>query len=138
MKKKVLCSLLCVSLTAGLLTACGGNDNAASNDTNATTETNDNNSAADAETTDSAPAEVTAEAVPDAFAHYTFDGDDEGYTAVVQVDDVGSNDGATYGIADTEATFAYADGPVGQAIYLDGTYGLNLHLDATKTDSYSV
>ena len=140
MKKKVLCTLLCASLVASMLTACGS-DNAASNDTNATTETSDDNSAADAETTDAsteAPAEVTAEAIPDAFTHYTFDGDDEGYKAVVQVDDVGSNDGATYGIADTEATFVYADGPVGQAIYLDGTYGLDLNLEATNTDSYAV
>ncbi|MDE5865791.1 MAG: hypothetical protein K2H31_04215, partial [Lachnospiraceae bacterium] len=84
------------------------------------------------------PAAVTAEAIPDAFAHYTFDGDDEGYTAVVQVEDVGDNDGATFGIADTDAAFAYADGPVGQALYLDGSYGLNLNLKATNTDSYSI
>lgn len=141
MKKKVLCTLLCASLTLGMLTACGNNDNAADNGTNDTNQTNEDNSAAnntDAGTTDTTPAEVSAEAVPDAFAHYTFDGDDEGYTAVVQVEDVGDNDGATFGIADTDAAFAYADGPVGQAIYLDGSYGLNLNLKATNTDSYSV
>lgn len=139
MKKKVLCTLLCASLTLGLLTACGNSDNADNdtNDANQTVDSSETDNSTDTGT-DTAPAEVAAEAVPDAFAHYTFDGDDEGYTAVVQVDDVGSNDGATYGIADTDVTFAYADGPVGQAIYLDGSYGLNLNLQATNTDTYSV
>lgn len=140
MKKKILCALLCTAMTASLLTACGNgggnaNDNTqADNADNTQTDNAGDNTQAESDN----GGEVTPEALPEAFAHITFDGDDEGYTAVVQTDDLGGNDGANFGLADTDAAFAYADGPVGQALYLDGSYGVNLHLEPTKTDAYTV
>lgn len=132
MKKKVLSILLCAAMSATLLTACGsketGTQGGASGESTAQT----------AENSSGAGGEATPEEVPAAFAHYTFDGDAEGYTAVVQTDDVGANDGASFGIAPTDVEFVYADGPVGKALYLDGSYGLDLNLEATKTDSYTV
>ena len=83
---------------------------------------------------------VTPEALPEAFAHITFDGEDEGYITVTQVDkaDDSTNDGATKDIGPVEVTPVYADGAVGKALYLDGTYGLDLNLEATNTDTYTV
>ncbi len=130
MKKKLLSILLCTAMVATMLTACGGDDT--TNDGGSQVETG-----AGEEVT---PSEVTAEELPAAFAHITFDGEDEGYTAVVQVDKATDsvNDGATYDIAPTDVTFGYADGPVGKAIYLTGKYGLDLNLEATNTDQYAV
>lgn len=145
MKRKVLAALLCVTMTAALITGCGNSDSGAdsSNDTQQSTEA-DNSTAdtgADAEEPAEAPAAemAAAEALPaEAFAHITFDGEDEGYVAMEQIDDVGDNDGATFGIAPVDATFNYAAGPVGNALYLDGSFGLDLGLEATNTDSYTV
>ncbi len=147
MKKKLLATLLCVGMTASLLSGCGSSSSTSTTtDTTATADTSATEASASAET--EAAAEQTAapeavmaeaEALPDeAFVHITFDGDDEGYTALVQVDDVGDNDGATYGLAATDATFTYTTGVVGQSLYLDGTYGLDLGFDATNTDAYTI
>lgn len=147
MKKKVLAALLCATMTATLFTGCG-------NKTETTPETQ-SAPAVEESAPESQPAETEAESEPaaeapkaelaapeelpaEAFAHLTFDGEDEGYKAVVQTDDLGDIDGGTYGIAETEATFAYADGPVGKCIFLDGSYGLDLGLEATNTDAYTV
>lgn len=142
MKKKVLAALLCVSMTATLFTGCGSKKEATTTpETTVEESAPETEAASEAETPAEAPvAEMaTPEELPaEAFAHLTFDGEDEGYKAVTQVDNVGDNDGATYGIEETEATFAYAAGPVGQAIYLDGSYGLDLGLEATNTDTYTV
>ncbi len=82
---------------------------------------------------------ATAEELPEAFAHITFDGGDEGYKALVRVDDKGDNDGATYGIAPSdEVAFRYGDGPVGKALFLDGTYGIDLGFAATNTDEWTI
>lgn len=144
MKKKVLAALLCASMTAGLFAGCGGKEEAA--DTPATeSEAVSTETVAGTEEAEEPAAEpvaatmAEAEALPEtAFAHITFDGEDEGYTTVTQTENVGDNDGATYGIEATEATVAYAAGPVGQCAYLDGTFGLDLGLEATNTDAYTV
>jgi hypothetical protein len=123
MKKKVLAAFLCAAMATTMLAGCGNNSDA---DTAESTESED------------AVVSVESEELPEAFAHISFDGDDEGYTALVQTDDVGDNDGANLGLAAADVTFSYADGPVGQALYLDGSYGLDLGLEATNTDTYTV
>lgn len=141
MKKKVLAALLCVSMTATLFAGCGDKD-AEAVDVNQVPETE----AVVEPETESETAEVVVptmaepEELPaEAFAHLTFDGEaEEGYKAVTQVEDAGENDGATYGIAETEATFDYQPGAVGNALFLDGSYGLDLGLEATNTDAYTV
>ena len=130
MKRKVLSILLCTAMAATLLTACGGKETGGS--------TNETSSAAQTEENKDNGGEISPEALPEAFTHYTFDGDAEGYSAVVQSDNVGDNDGATYGLEAVDKEFVYADGPVGKALYLDGSYGLNLNLNATGTDAYTV
>lgn len=134
MKKKALALLLCAGMTAGILAGCGGEGETQTDNSNVQESTEEQSQ----DSAEAEPAEVTPEEIPAAFAHLTFDGDDEGYTALVQVDDKGDNDGATYGLAETDVTFAYADGPVGQALYLDGSFGIDLNLEPTNTDAYSV
>ncbi|MDD6639174.1 MAG: hypothetical protein PUE81_10455 [Lachnospiraceae bacterium] len=126
MKKKVIAALLCGTMVATLFAGCGKEKAPQESQT--------------PEPESQAPVEeVGAEALPDAFAHITFDeGAGEAYKAIVQVDDKGDNDGANFGLADTDATFQYVTGPVGNALYLDGSYGLDLGLEATNTDTYTV
>lgn len=127
MKKKVFAAVLCAAMAASVL-ACGKTDNKKDS-------TPESSSKQEATT----PAEVTPEAIPEAFAHLTFDGEDEGYSALVQnADNKGDNDGATYGLEKKDVTFQYADGPVGKALYLDGSFGIDLGLKATNTDAYAV
>lgn len=134
MKKKVLALLLCASMTAAMLTACGGEDNTEASNSDVQ-ESTEEQSQEPGEASESS--EVTPEELPAPFAHLTFDGEDEGYTAVTNVEtDV--PDGGSLGIAPADVTFAYADGPVGQAIYLDGSFGLDLGLEPTNTDTYTV
>ncbi|MCH5269191.1 MAG: hypothetical protein J1E83_00415 [Lachnospiraceae bacterium] len=128
MKKKIVSVLLAATMVLSLA-ACGDD---AGNDTPDTQETTP-------EQGDTTPDNVTADALPEAFAHITFDeGAGEGYTVVERTEDLGDLDGATYGITDSAATLSYADGPVGQALYLDGEHALNLHLAPTNTDAYTV
>lgn len=133
MKKKVLAAFMSAALAATMLAGCGSSD---STDTSTAEESTTEESSAEA--SEASAEEVSAEELPDAFAHITFDGDDEGYVAVTQVEDVGDNDGATYGIAETEATLNYTNGPVDNCLYLDGSFGLDLNLEATNTDTYTV
>ncbi len=137
MRRKLLAALLGVTMTATLLAGCSKEAG------NTETTTAETTTAAPVETTTQAPTEAptaaVAEALPETpFAHITFDGADEGYTAVVQSDDVGSLTGATYGIVPTDVTFQYTNGPVDQCLYIDGTFGLDLNLAPTNTDTYTV
>ncbi|MCM1103959.1 MAG: hypothetical protein NC409_07610 [Clostridium sp.] len=145
MKKKLLAILLSTAMMATMLSACGGGDDSSDNsntqdDVSAPADdAGAGNDAADNATPET-PAEVTPEALPDAFAHITFDeGAGESYVAVTQDENnPGDNDGATHGIIPTDVTFAYADGPVGNALYVDGKFGLDLKLEPTNTDAYTV
>ena len=161
MKKKLLASVLSVSMLAALMTGCGSTE-----DTSSTPETKVEESKAEetkveetkveevkveetkaveettaAEEAPAGPVVAEPEALPETpFAHLTFDGEDEGYTLVTQVEKAAdsANDGATYDIAAAEGTFQYATGPVGNCIFLDGKAGLDLGLEPTNTDAYTV
>ncbi len=150
MKKKVLSVLLCAALMAGSLAACGdkdeesgsGSESSQSSESAQPEDGSDAQDGAGEESTDGAgdTVEVMPEALPDAFAHYTFDGDEEGYTAIKQdtkAED-SKNDGGTYDLVETAVNYHFADGPVGKALYLDGTFGLDLNLEPTNTDAYTV
>ena len=89
---------------------------------------------------------AAAEDLPEPFAHLTFDGEEEGYTAITNGDkadaseeDLALLDGANKTIIPAEGvTFRYGEGPVGRAIFLDGTYGLDLGLEPTNTAAWTV
>ena len=141
MKRKLLSILLCGAMIGTMLTGCGntGTPSDSQSLSESNSEESDDAGSGDQGETDT-PVEVTPEALPEAFAHITFDGEDEGYITVTQVDkaDDSTNDGATKDIGPVEVTPVYADGAVGKALYLDGTYGLDLNLEATNTDTYTV
>ena len=131
MKKKLLSVLLAAAMVASLA-ACGGDDKTGGD--------KDNNVENDGGNAGGDTAEVTPEAIPDPYVHYTFDeGAGEAWKIVERAkDQPGDNDGATHGIVDSADTLGYADGPVGQALYLDGNHGLNLNFEATNTDAYTI
>ncbi|MBR0514697.1 MAG: hypothetical protein IJK06_10685 [Clostridia bacterium] len=80
--------------------------------------------------------------LPEAFAHITFDGEDEGYKAMTNGEKDDNDpllDGANKSVIPAEGvTFQYGEGPVGKALFLDGTYGLDLGLKPTNTDTWTV
>ena len=127
MKKKFLSILLAAAMVT-TLAACGSNDDGGSSEQPGSEDGGND------------VVEVTPDAIPDPYVHYTFDeGAGEAYKIVERAENApGDNDGATHGIVDSADTLGYADGPVGQAIYLDGKHGLDLNFDATNTDAYTV
>ena len=135
MKKKLLSVLLAAAMVASLA-ACGGDDNTGG-DADNNIENDGGNAGGN---TGGDTVEITPEAIPDPYVHYTFDeGAGEAYKIVKRAEgQPGDNDGATHGIVDSADTLGYADGPVGQAIYLDGKHGLDLNFEATNTDAYTV
>ena len=80
--------------------------------------------------------------LPEPVTHITFDGEDEGYIAMTNCEKDDNDemlDGANKNIIAAEGvTFQYGDGPVGKALFLDGTYGLDLCLAPTYTDTWTV
>lgn len=141
MKKKLVAILLCVGMTATLFAGCGDKKNNEPADSQKVEEEEQEEEEQEEEEQEeeeeglvfelAEPEELPAEA----FAHLTFDGEDEGYSAVAQTKDA---DGVITGLDPVEKSFVYADGPVGKCLYLDGEYGLNLGLTATETDAYTV
>ena len=132
MRKKIFAFALAATMVASLMAGCKKDSGTSSDVTK------------EPATTAPQQEEPTKEAVqledlPEAFTHITFDGEDEGYKAIVQVEDKGENSGATFGLAENpDATFLYANGPVDKALYLDGSFGIDLGLKPTNTDTYSV
>lgn len=160
MRKKLLAVALS-SVMAMSLFACGGasddngttttqgetkkeNDTTKETTTEGTTEdTTEETTTESAEVVPPTPELADPEALPETpFAHITFDGDaDEGYKAIAQVDLAADtqNTGATFDLADkADATLTYEEGPVGKCLFIDGTFGLDLGLKATNTDTYTI
>lgn len=151
MKKTIaLLTALIMSLS---LTACseGGNENnntdaanTAKPDSNVTESAAANPDATpDAgnseETTEAAPV-VEAEPIPDSPLYYYGFENTDGLTAVKQVADLGSLTGSTYGLAASqhEILIAEGQGAVGNALYLDGKYGVDFEMGEIADDSYTI
>lgn len=154
MKKKLLAVALS-SVMALSLFACGSGESDSKETTTAkqtqgSTEATTGTEAGDStETPTDAPTEVVpptpelapAEDLPETpFAHITFDGEDEGYKAITNADKTDeSKTGANLDIVDaTDVTFTYEEGPVGKCLFIDGKFGLNLGLQPTNTDTYTI
>lgn len=151
MKKKLLALLCCGTLAAAMLGGCGGK-------TADSTGAGADSSAAPAASTETAAATeapapasfVVQEQTGDPVYHFTFDGEDEGYTTVIQKENPDSAvTGATYKVVESSTyvdkegaeqpiTVQYADGPVGKAVYLDGKFGLKLPVEALDTQTYTI
>lgn len=90
------------------------------------------------------PIMFSSEPLPEeCFKQITFDSANaqtEGYFAVVPAENTeGETTGGTlYKPVEESNVFQYAQGPVGEALYLDGSFGLDLNLEATHTDTYTI
>ncbi len=127
--KKLIALLLCLAMVAAVFAGCSG-----SNDGTETTTAPTQTTAAPettAPTTTAAPV-VDAEAIEYTPLYYWSFDDASNLTAVEQValaaDTI--NDGATYDIGESAHEIMITEtGVVGNALYLDGTYGVKLNLD---------
>ena len=144
MKKKVLATLLSASMVLSLAACTNSNDSATT-----TTETEVATEATSEAAETEEKAEVTAEAVPEAKYHFTFDeGVDEGIVAAVRPENPLTEDekaadplvaGATYAIEEDDSLpLLYADGVVGDCLYVNGEYGYKLPIDSIGTDEYTI
>lgn len=134
--KKLFAMLLCLTMVLAMLAGCQGNETPAG-----TTE----GTKAPAETTvpPTTLPPVVAEAIPENPLYYWGFEDATGLSAVVQGEKAAdsANTGATYDIVPTEHEILIAEGQgaVGNALYLDGKYGVKLDtLAALADDSYTI
>lgn len=144
MKKKLSFALAFAMVLS--LAACGNNSAAstttAAETTAAAAETTTTAAAAE-ETTEAAEetaAPVEAEPVPDSsLLHLDFETTD-GLTAVEQTENVGALTGANLGIQDSAHPILIAEGQgaAGNALYLDGKYGVDFTMPEIADDSYTI
>lgn len=76
--------------------------------------------------------------VPSADYSYNFNGNLGNAVAVTRQGDVGGFNDGTYPEADESVTVKYTDGMEGSALYLDGTYGVELLGVDQLADSYTI
>ena len=136
--KKLIAMLLCLAMVAAVFAGCDGNNENPEQTTTAPTQT---------DTPTTVPTTVTpvVDAEPIEYTplyYWSFD-DGSNLTAVEQVTKAADsiNDGATYDIGESAHEVMITEtGVVGNALYLDGTYGVKLNLDGLNiTDgSYTV
>lgn len=151
MKKRITAAT--AFIFALTLTACGSqnttnNTPAAPADTTAaqtesTTAQTEAQTEAPAETEASAEetaAPVEAEPIPESPLYYWGFEDTTGLSAVEQVEDLGSLTGANFGLAPSEHPILIAEGQgaSGNALYLDGKYGVDIELGEIADDSYTI
>ncbi len=153
MKKKVLTTLLCVSMVVSMMTGCGktpATTESVEKESTVEKESKEETKATEPSTEEAVGGLAEAEALPaEAAYHFNFDGTDEGIQTVIQVEDVGTNTGATFGLAESTTyidkegaeqpiVLQYADGPVDKCAYIDGNFGLKLPVDPLETETYTI
>lgn len=133
MKKKILALLLSTAMAATLLTGCGGGDDKETDNDATVTETptqaSDDTDANSGDDT----ADVTAEEIPEAKYYFSFDEADgtDGITPT------GQDTTATPILFPVEKDITFIPGVKGEAVYVDGTYGLKLDVNGVG-DTYTV
>lgn len=144
--KKLLVMLLCVVMMVSMFAACGGGD-----DTTASTKDTGGNTVPSATDPTESTAELLESPYPKELApaeeitytplyHLTFD-DATNLTPLVQEAKAADStlDGATYQLVESENQILFSNGPVGNCIYLDGSYGVRLdNLVGTADDTYTI
>ena len=150
MKKKLLSIILCLVMASVLLVGCGKDDEEETEETTVEVaekveEEEEEEAEEPEEYTMAEPEELTADPV----YHFTFDEPEEGVTTVIQTEDPGVNDGATFGIEESDtyidrdgnevaAEVKYQPGPVGNSAYIDGNFGLKFDVEPLETETYTV
>jgi len=141
--KKKLSFVLALAMVLSL-TACGNSGGSAGTTTAATSAADNGTEAATTTTTaaetEAAPAPVEAEPISaDPVVYLGFENAD-GLTAKIQTADVGSLTGSNFGLGDSihEVLIAEGQGAVGNALYLDGKYGVDFEMNEIPGDAYTV
>lgn len=135
MKKKILAFLLCTAMTATLLSACGNNDEGASGSTDKTQESSPESTpestpeATPEPSSEQEPAQ--AEELPAPKYYFSFD-EADGTAGIVPTK---KGDGA---IETADKELSFIPGVKGEAVYVDGTYGLRLSEVNGVGDTYSL
>lgn len=147
--KKSLSALTALAMVLSVA-ACGNSTTGSDTTTTAATaapaadaaETTTTAAPADAET-EAAETEapvVEAEPIPtSSLLHLDFETTD-GLRAVTQIENDGSLTGATFGLGDSihDVLIAEGQGAVGNALYLDGKYGVDFDMVEVPDDSYTI
>ena len=143
--KKSISVIAAASLILAAAACDGGNSNsttttaanAAATTTTAAATTTAAETTTEAETT---KAPVAAEPVTaEPLVHLGFENTD-GLTAKVQIEDTAGLTGATYGLGDSDHAILIAEGQgaVGNALYLDGKYGVDFDMPEIDDDVYTI
>ena len=96
-----------------------------------------------------APVKAAESLSKEAVYHFTFDEADENIKTVIQTEDKGEYTDATFGIKESttyvdkdgsekEIEAKFVPGPVGNALYMDGKYGLKLPIEPLGTETYTI
>jgi len=140
MKKKLSFALALAMVLS--LSACGNSGGSAGTTTAATSAADNGTEAAATTTTaaetEAAPAPVEAEPITaEPLLHLDFESAD-GLTAMEQTEDKGDLTGANFGLAPSshQILIAEGQGAVGNALYLDGKYGVDFEMPETD-ESYT-
>ncbi|MCM1191849.1 MAG: LamG domain-containing protein [Butyrivibrio sp.] len=131
MKKKILALLLCTALTAATMTACGNAGDSASDSGN-TEQSPEQTPDATPEPSESGSEPAQAEELPTPKYYFSFDQAD-GTNGIVP-----TAKGTGEVIETVEKEVAFIPGVKGEAVYIDGTYGLRLSDVNGVGDTYSL
>lgn len=124
MKKRVLATLLAASMVATAFVGCGKKED---------------NKETQKETQKESQAEIGNSGAEPLY-HFTFDNADEGIKVVERDENnPGANTGATHGLKESAHEMLITNGPVGNCVYLDGKYGLELPVeDKINGNTYTI
>jgi len=132
MKKRLLALLLCVSMLAVTLVGCGRKEEPVVEPDPVVVEDTTPVVFPEPDTMASIDSNLPAPAY-----HFTFEDNNEGIVAVVRTETGPHN--LPNGIAEDHGIpLLFTDGPVGKALYLDGTHGVRLPINALNTNTYSI
>lgn len=139
MKKRVLASLLTAAMVATMFAGCGSKTEESQKSTNKQESQKQESQKQESQKQESQKQEEQSKSAEPLY-HFTFDGTDEGLKVVERDENnPGNNTGATHGIKESTHELLTSNGPVGNCVYLDGKYGIELPIeDKIDGNTYTI
>lgn len=137
MKKRVLAALLCVAMAATLLVGC--------NDGGSDTETGSEGTPTETDQPDTGNASTGLSVEP--VVYYPFESTNEGWKVVVEDTSKSANNAYDASVTTGSRTIVDGDssladfshpGVLGQSVYLNRSYAIDLNFEPTNTDAYTI